>query len=85
MPADRKRVKASPRAAESWSLEDGRLANVAKRETLQRRLLERRARASGLELRHSAYGYALIDAARKRVDDRNDLTLDDVESMLGRQ
>lgn len=84
MPADRKRVKSSAQAAESWSAEDGRLASAAKRQTLQRRLLDRRARASGLELRHSAYGYALIDAARKRVDDRNDLTLDEVEALLGR-
>ncbi len=71
-------------AAESWSSDDRRLANNAKHEKLQRRLLERQARARGLELRHTAYGYALIDAARKRVDDRNDLTLDDVEERLGR-
>jgi len=82
--ADRKRVNSSPPSAESWSSEDGRLASAAKRETLQRRLLVRQARAQGLELRHSAYGYALIDAARKRIDGRNDLTLDDVESLLAR-
>lgn len=38
----------------------------------------------GLELRHTTYGYALIDGARQRVDDRNDLTLDDVETLLAR-
>ena len=83
MPAERKRAGRAPRA-DAWSPEDGRLANVAKQETLQRRLLERQARARGLELRHTAYGYALIDGARKRVDDRNDLTLADVQSWLGR-
>lgn len=84
MPAERKRTIRSPHAADSWSSEDGRLANAAKQETLQRRLLERQARARGLELRHTAYGYALIDGARNRIDDRNDLTLADVESWLGR-
>jgi hypothetical protein len=84
VPGERKRGNLSPRLPDSWSPEDGRLANMAKQETLQRRVLERRARASGLELRHTAYGYALIDAARKRVHERNDLTLDDVESWLGR-
>jgi hypothetical protein len=73
-----------PRVAESWSPEDGRLANVSKQETLRRRLLERQARGRGFELRHTTYGYALIDAARTRVDDRNDMTLDDVESWLAR-
>ena len=83
MPAERKRTGRSPRA-DTWSPEDGRLANVAKQETLQRRLLERQARGRGLELRHTAYGYALIDAARKRIDDRNDLTLADVQTWLER-
>ena len=82
MPADRKRVPRPQRVAESWSPEDGRLANLGKKETLRRRLLQRQARARGLELRHSSYGYALIDAERNRVDGRNDLTLDDVESRL---
>jgi len=59
-------------------------ANEAKVEKLLLRKLQRRAQAGGLELRHSAYGYALIDSERKRVDDRNDLTLREVESCLGR-
>ena len=59
-------------------------ANEAKNEKLQRHSLQRRARAQGLELRHSEYGYALLDPARNRVDDRNDLTLDEVESCLAR-
>jgi len=62
--------------------ERGRDANEAKTETLRRRHLQRRARTLGLELRHSAYGYALIDAERNRVEDRSDLTLDEVESRL---
>ena len=60
----------------------GRDANQAKTETLRRRHLKRRARTLGLELRHSAYGYALIDAERNRVEGRSDLTLDEVESRL---
>jgi hypothetical protein len=59
-------------------------ANEAKVEKLLLRKLQRLAQAGGLELRHSAYGYALIDSDRKRVDDRNDLTLREVESCLGR-
>jgi hypothetical protein len=57
-------------------------ANEAKIEKLSRTSLQRRARARGLELRHSDYGYALIDGTRKRVDDRNDMSLDEVESWL---
>jgi hypothetical protein len=64
--------------------EDLRGANQAKTEKLRRKNLQRLARARGLELRHSAYGYALIDLARKRVDDRQDMTLDDVEACLAR-
>ncbi|HZD88441.1 MAG TPA: hypothetical protein VE088_10595 [Gaiellaceae bacterium] len=48
------------------------------------RSLKRQAAAQGLQLRHSDYGYALIDSARKPVDDRNDMTLAEVESWLGR-
>lgn len=84
MPADRN-PRTPPRAAETWSPEDGRLANTAKHTTLQRRLLARQARKLGLELRHTAYGYALVDAGRKRIDDRNDLTLDEAESLLARR
>ncbi len=69
----------SPSADENWSG-----ANEAKADKLRRNDLQRRARARGLELRHTVYGYALIDGARKRVDDRNDMTLDDVESRLER-
>jgi hypothetical protein len=64
------------------SEEDWRGANEAKREKLRRNVVQRRARTRGLQLRHSAYGYALIDAARKQVDDRNNLSLDEVESLL---
>lgn len=83
MSAERKHVKGSQRA-ESWSREDGRLANAAKQETLQRRLLQRRARAFALTLRHSAYGYSLVDAAQNRVGGRNDMTLRDIARHLER-
>ena len=59
-------------------------ANDAKAEKLRGRSLQRRAGAQGLQLRHSEYGYALIDSARKSVKDRSDLTLDEVESWLER-
>ena len=59
-------------------------ANDAKSEKLRGRSLQRRAGAQGLQLRHSEYGYALIDSARKPVKDRSDLTLDEVESWLER-
>ena len=59
-------------------------ANEAKAEKLLLRSLKRQAGAQGLELRHSAYGYALIDSARKQVEDRNDMTLKQVESRLMR-
>ena len=59
-------------------------ANDAKKETLRRNTLQRRARAQGLELRHSDNGYALLDSARKRIDDRGDMTLAEVESCLKR-
>lgn len=60
-------------------------ANDAKQQKLLRNNLQRRARAQGLELRHSEYGYALLDPARKRIDDRNDMTLEEVESYLARR
>lgn len=59
-------------------------ANEAKQEKLLRNNLQRRARAQGFELRHSDNGYALLDRARKRVDDRGDMTLKEVESCLAR-
>jgi hypothetical protein len=66
-------------AEESWPG-----ANEAKVEKLRRGSLQRRAGARGFELRHSAYGYALIDSARTRVEGRSDLSLDEVESWLDR-
>lgn len=59
-------------------------ANQAAAEKLRVRSLQRRAGTQGLQLRHSAYGYALIDGARKPLDERSDLTLDEVESRLER-
>jgi hypothetical protein len=59
-------------------------ANEAKAEKLGVRSLKRQAAAQGLQLRHSDSGYSLIDSARKPVNDRNDMTLAEVESWLGR-
>jgi hypothetical protein len=61
---------------------DAAAANREMATKLQRNRLRRRARSQGLELRHSAYGYSLIDAARRRIDDRNDLTLNEVAGHL---
>ena len=82
IPRRRERLSLPPGAAsrdETWAD-----ANEAKDEKLRRNDLQRRARAQGLQLRHSEYGYALLDAAHKRVDDRGDLTLEEVESCLAR-
>lgn len=76
----RRRVTLPPRSFE----EDCTGANAAKVDKLRLNRLRRQARELGLELRHTSYGYALFDGARRRVDDRNDLTLDDVESRLVR-
>ncbi len=64
--------------------ENWRGADDAKKEKLRKNTAQRRARDQGLELRHSDYGYALIDATRKPVEDRNDMTLKEVESWLAR-
>lgn len=69
----------SARSEETWAG-----ANKAKGEKLRRNRLQRRAGARGFDLRHSAYGYALIDSSRERVQDRSDMTLDEVESFLER-
>lgn len=79
IPHRRERLTGQASREETWAD-----ANEAKNEKLQRHSLQRRARAQGLELRHSEYGYALLDPARNRVDDRNDLTLAEVESCLAR-
>jgi hypothetical protein len=75
----RKTRIAGPRTHEVF---DGKAANREREDKLRRNLLTRRARARGFELRQSAYGYALIDASRERVDGRNDLTLDEVAARL---
>jgi hypothetical protein len=67
------------RREENWSG-----ADEEKTAKLKGRSLQRRARARGIELRHSASGYALIDARRKAVHDRHDMTLDEVEAWLER-
>ena len=57
-------------------------ANNERADKLRRNGLRRRARANGLELRHSDYGYSLISPGGTRVDGRNDLTLREVEARL---
>ena len=69
----------SASARESWGG-----ANDEKAEKLRVRSLKRRAGAQGLELRHSTYGYALFDSGRKLVEDRNDMSLREIESCLRR-
>jgi len=72
-----------PRWARSREIFDPAAANAERTVTLRRNDLRRRARAQGLELRHSDYGYSLIDGGRQRVDGRNDLTLEEVAKRLG--
>jgi hypothetical protein len=67
------------RPEEEWSG-----ANKAKTDKLRHRSLERRARAQGIELRHSDNGYALIDSGRKRIEERDDMSLDEIEKWLGK-
>jgi hypothetical protein len=59
-------------------------ANEEKVVRLRLRRLKRRAGAEGLEIRHSTYGYALIDSGRKVVNDRNNMSLAEIESWLKR-
>lgn len=61
---------------------DADAANKEMAHVLRRNTLRRKARALGFELRHSSYGYSLIDANRAQIGGRNDLTLDDVETHL---
>lgn len=79
LPRGHRKIGPAPGAE---TVDDWRGANDAKAEKLRRHSLQRRAHAQGLQLRHSAYGYALIDAARQPVDDRHDMSLDEVESKL---
>jgi hypothetical protein len=59
-------------------------ANEAKTEKLLVRSLKRRAGVYGLEIRHSDYGYALIESGHKHLTDRNDMTLAEIELALDR-
>jgi hypothetical protein len=63
---------------------DASTANEERADKLRRNSLERLARKQGLQLRHSHYGYSLIDRLRNQVDGRNNLTLDDVEQYVER-
>jgi hypothetical protein len=60
---------------------DPKEANREKAEKLRMSALRRLARTRGLELRHSSRGYSL-NTAGKRIDDRSDLTLDEVAARL---
>jgi hypothetical protein len=72
----------SPKTRRTNETFDAPTANKEMTEKLRRNGLRRLARSHGLELRQSSYGYSLIDSERKRVDDRNDLTLDEVARRL---
>jgi hypothetical protein len=77
VPRATRKLAALPAGEETWAG-----ANEAKAEKLRLRGMRRRAGAAGHELRHSDYGYALIDTTRKPVDGRNDLSLNEIESLL---
>lgn len=80
MPRATRKLSAPSGREESWAG-----ANQEKAERLGVRSLKRRADAQGFELRHSDSGYALIDSARKPVNERNDMTLVEVETWLNRE
>lgn len=73
-------VAGPPRSIEQF---DAAAANREMTQVLRQNALRRKARARGLDLRHSSYGYSLVDSNRARVDGRNDLTLDEVEARIG--
>jgi chromosome segregation and condensation protein ScpB len=79
-PRQTQRRRAVVRAADEF---DAAAANSEKSVKLRLNGLRRDARSRGLELRHSAYGYSLVDVERQRVDGRSDLTLDEVAAQLG--
>ena len=81
---DMPRRERLPPAPGAETAKDWRGANDAKSEKLKRHRLQRNARALGFELRHSAYGYALIDAKRQPIEGRHDMSLSEVESTLAR-
>jgi hypothetical protein len=73
------------RVAPAWAgaeTFDVRAANDERADKLRRNGLRRKARANGLELRHSDYGYSLVSPDGKRLDGRNNLTLREVEVRL---
>jgi hypothetical protein len=76
-------AKKQTRWAGSREIHDPAVANAERATTLRRNDLRRRARAQGFELRHSDYGYSLIDGGRQRVDGRSNLTLEEVAKHLG--
>lgn len=77
--ATRKVSVSSTPAGESWVG-----ANEEKAVRLRLKGLKRRAGAQGLELRHSAYGYALFHTTRSLVGDRNDMSLSEIDTWLKR-
>ena len=78
----RTRAKPSASAPSDRERFDPAAANTQKAVTLRLTRLRRRARARGLTVRHSDYGYSLIDGAQDRLGGRSDLTLDEVEAHL---
>ena len=70
LPRSNRPVVAFPPVNAERPNREGRDAHDALTRKLRRNNLRRRARKGGLELRHSAYGYSLIDASRKRVEGR---------------
>ena len=70
-------IPGGPRREETWAG-----AGAAKDEKLRVQKARRLADAAGLEVRHSDRGYSLIGADRKSVNDRNDMSLKEIESWL---
>ena len=83
-PQNKQRFVADAGAARARARDvfDPTAANAESAEKLRSKSLRRRARARGLELRHSDHGYSLVDTERNRVGGRNDLSLDEVATHL---
>jgi hypothetical protein len=76
------RAAAAQRSRHGREVIDAPAANAARADKLRTNSLRRLARSHRLELRHSDYGFSLVDETGKRVDGRNDLTLNEVEKLL---
>lgn len=80
--AARGKAAGAQRSRQGREVVDAPAANAARADKLRTNSLRRLARAHRLELRHSDYGFSLVDDTGKRLEGRNDLTLNEVDKLL---